>query len=132
MSEFDNVDVWIGKAETTDRIQELLAEIDDFHEVEDKPISEFAVTQNVIFYDHDFVGCETVSELVAPADVLGSAFSDSFRDRVRLAAKENGIENANAILFVWGQAISEPLDIDVRGCIMHYVGTLDFRDGWNR
>ena len=121
--DFRTVSVWLGAFESETRLDRFFEETYD-EEDEDAPISEFAHSQEQVFYDHDFIergfnqSAQTVQQLLT-----GHSFSRSFVDVLTAAAGESLPAGTNSVVLVWGRVIRVPRSVAGLGHELQFIGT---------
>lgn len=114
--------LWIGTTESRKRLARLFAE--EYRK--DEPISEFARTQEVDFYDHDFLECHRVPIMATDARVLlaGLSFARSFIDVVAPAISH--LMPANTAVSLHDHLLEAPRSTSGPGFHLEYAGTFSY------
>jgi hypothetical protein len=116
---------YLGRIRDTERFAAFLAE--SYDREDDEPIAEFYASQGKIFCDHDFleVGIKKV-ETSLQEFFKPHSYSEYWSEPVFRAAREMGLEDANALIFISKSQISEPRSVQDPGFDLYYVGEYDY------
>lgn len=117
----NSLDLWLGKAEDQAAVD---AFFEESYEVEDAPISPFAVSQGESFYDHDFLETQFNPEFATIDDVLkGVSFSESFADEVRAKVDEFDF---NLSVASFSEDFSNPVSVHSEFLSLTYIGRFNY------
>lgn len=115
------VDVWIGTVSDQETLDRFLEET---HSDDNAPISQFAVSQNDWFYDHDFLEVSYFSNKTNLQDALESmSFGPSYASEVRATA---GRRKFNVIFLMINEFFDKPISISRDGIQADYIGRFDY------
>lgn len=91
----------VGTTSSRKRLDRILAET---YDNADKPLSEFASSQDVDFYDHDFLECHRITKSTNDARALltGMSFAPTYIDPASAAAAAFMPANTAIVLFAEG------------------------------
>ncbi len=115
----DVLHLWLGKAANKTRLNKFLKET---YAADDRPISEFAASQGVNFYDHDFMDIEFNKGWKSLADaLLVLACSSSYAEGVR--EKVARFDHNFYIACFNPEDFGNPHDYEAEGLKLDFIGT---------
>lgn len=124
-SEFEIVDIWVGRFADEERHAQYFEEHYD-EENEDAPLNQFCEDMGETFCDHDFLGGAVTDENSDDLNALmwDCPWSDSYASPAVTAyeAKQKEIGEINAVVLVFGKEISNPKDAHRPGVDLFYLG----------
>ncbi|MEI7576198.1 MAG: immunity 22 family protein [Armatimonadota bacterium] len=111
------VDVWLGRAADE---QSFEAFFEETYSEDDAPISAFAVSQGVTFYDHDFIDRVLADACLSLDEAFkGVSYGSSFIEEVRA---KMGEFDYNMVVTCYSDDFFTPRSVKADGIELEYIG----------
>ncbi len=117
----NHVDVWLGRVDDQAAYEDFFAES---YGDDDGPISPFAASQGVTFYDHEFIERRRTDSFLSLDEAFeGISFGSSFVEEVRA---QIGAFDYNLVVACYSDDFSSPRSASGEGVELAYVGRFTY------
>jgi len=122
--QMQQIHIWIGICKSEDILDSFFTENYD-EEDDDLPINEFAASQDVVFYDHDWVE-RSFSSNCSIRDLIHShSYSVDYLEDTLVRVNKLGIETANTFIMADVKLFNTPKTIKRKEMSLSYIGTFN-------
>jgi len=122
--QMQQIHIWIGTCKSEDMLDSFFEEIYD-EEDDDLPINKFATSQDVVFYDHDWVERSFSSNCSIRDLIHPHSYSVNYLEDALARASKFGIETANTFIMADVNDFNTPKTIKRKEMSLSYIGTFN-------